>query len=42
MLVCAFGGTRRILQAYREAIQQKYRFYSLGDGMLVFKVLKPI
>ena len=36
MLVCAFGGTDRIMQAYKEAIDMKYRFYSYGDAMLVF------
>ncbi len=35
MLVCAFGGQRRILHAYRHAVEQKYRFYSYGDCMLV-------
>lgn len=35
MLVCAFGGTELILEAYREAVRQKYRFYSYGDAMLI-------
>ena len=35
MLVCAFGGTERILAAYRYAVEQRYRFYSYGDCMLV-------
>ncbi|WP_324667746.1 tRNA preQ1(34) S-adenosylmethionine ribosyltransferase-isomerase QueA [Geochorda subterranea] len=35
MLVCAFGGTERILSAYREAVARRYRFYSLGDAMLI-------
>jgi S-adenosylmethionine:tRNA ribosyltransferase-isomerase len=35
MLVCAFGGQQKILQAYRHAVEQKYRFYSYGDCMLV-------
>ncbi|MBV8204713.1 MAG: tRNA preQ1(34) S-adenosylmethionine ribosyltransferase-isomerase QueA [Candidatus Eremiobacteraeota bacterium] len=35
MLVCAFAGTRRVLDAYREAVDQQYRFYSFGDAMLV-------
>jgi len=35
MLVCAFGGTERVLQAYRHAVEQGYRFYSYGDAMWV-------
>lgn len=34
-LVYAFGGEDRIKAAYREAIQQKYYFYSLGDAMIM-------
>lgn len=35
MLVSAFAGTDFIHRAYKEAIAQKYRFYSFGDGMLI-------
>jgi len=35
MLVSAFAGRELILEAYQEAIQQKYRFYSYGDCMLI-------
>jgi S-adenosylmethionine:tRNA ribosyltransferase-isomerase len=35
MLVCAFGGKENVLAAYRHAVQQKYRFYSYGDCMLI-------
>lgn len=35
MLVAAFAGLERVQQAYQEAIQQRYRFYSLGDCMLI-------
>lgn len=35
MLVCAFGGTSRVLDAYRHAVRQRYRFFSYGDAMLV-------
>jgi S-adenosylmethionine:tRNA ribosyltransferase-isomerase len=36
MLVSAFAGKDLIFQAYREAIAQRYRFYSFGDAMLIF------
>jgi S-adenosylmethionine:tRNA ribosyltransferase-isomerase len=35
MLVCAFAGYRTVMVAYRHAIEQRYRFYSYGDAMLL-------
>jgi len=35
MLVCAFGGKELMLKAYQEAVENKYRFYSYGDAMLI-------
>ncbi|MBN2305645.1 MAG: tRNA preQ1(34) S-adenosylmethionine ribosyltransferase-isomerase QueA [Anaerolineae bacterium] len=35
MLVSAFAGREQMLRAYDEAIQAKYRFYSLGDCCLL-------
>ncbi len=35
LLVSAFAGREQILKAYEEAVNQKYRFYSYGDTMLI-------
>jgi S-adenosylmethionine:tRNA ribosyltransferase-isomerase len=35
MLVSAFAGCDRVLAAYREAVNERYRFYSYGDAMMV-------
>jgi S-adenosylmethionine:tRNA ribosyltransferase-isomerase len=35
MLVSAFAGREFVLQAYKEAIRERYRFYSYGDCMLI-------
>jgi S-adenosylmethionine:tRNA ribosyltransferase-isomerase len=35
MLVSAFAGEDLVRQAYREAVRERYRFYSFGDAMLV-------
>lgn len=35
MLVSAFAGRERVLDAYRRAIGDRYRFYSYGDAMLI-------
>jgi S-adenosylmethionine:tRNA ribosyltransferase-isomerase len=37
MLVCAFGGTERVLAAYRHAVRAGYRFYSYGDAMYLVR-----
>jgi len=35
MLVCALGGQRQVLDAYRHSVVERYRFYSYGDCMFV-------
>lgn len=35
MLVSAFAGYEHTMQAYRIAVQEKYRFFSFGDAMLI-------
>jgi S-adenosylmethionine:tRNA ribosyltransferase-isomerase len=35
MLVCALGGKEPVMEAYRHAVDQKYRFYSYGDCMFL-------
>ncbi len=35
LLVCAFGGKQLLDRAYKEAIEQRYRFFSYGDAMLI-------
>lgn len=37
MLVSAFGGMEAIRAAYRHAIEQRYRFFSYGDAMLIHR-----
>lgn len=35
MLVSAFAGRENVLQAYNEAVQERYRFFSFGDAMFI-------
>ncbi|BAQ63075.1 S-adenosylmethionine:tRNA ribosyltransferase-isomerase [Geminocystis sp. NIES-3708] len=35
MLVSALIGRKRLMSIYQEAIEEKYRFYSFGDGMFI-------
>jgi S-adenosylmethionine:tRNA ribosyltransferase-isomerase len=41
MLVSAFSGKQRVFDAYRHAVQQRYRFFSYGDAMLLFPQDQP-
>lgn len=36
MLVSAFASKEKILNAYNEAIKEKYRFFSFGDAMFIY------
>lgn len=35
MLVSAFAGRENVLNAYKEAVKEKYRFFSFGDAMFI-------
>lgn len=35
IMICAFGGYDLVMKAYKEAIKNKYKFYSYGDAMLI-------
>lgn len=35
MLVSAFAGREHVLEAYRQAVEERYRFFSFGDAMLI-------
>ena len=35
IMTCAFGGYDLIMEAYKKAIKDKYRFFSYGDAMMV-------
>lgn len=41
MLVAAFAGRERILDAYAHAVRQRYRFYSYGDSMFLTPGPRP-
>ena len=38
MLVCALAGRKNIMKAYKEAVDNKYRFFSFGDAMFINNV----
>jgi S-adenosylmethionine:tRNA-ribosyltransferase-isomerase (queuine synthetase) len=35
MMICALAGYDRIMDAYKEAVKEKYRFFSFGDCMFL-------
>jgi S-adenosylmethionine:tRNA ribosyltransferase-isomerase len=41
MLVAAFAGRENILNAYKDAVQREYRFFSYGDAMLLVHPIRP-
>jgi len=41
MLVAAFAGHSPIMQAYRHAVEQRYRFFSYGDAMFITRRQQP-
>ncbi len=38
MLVCAWGGYEAVMEAYKVAVQERYRFFSYGDAMFIAKL----
>ena len=35
VMIAAFGGYEHVMNAYEQAVKEKYRFYSYGDAMLI-------
>jgi S-adenosylmethionine:tRNA ribosyltransferase-isomerase len=35
MLVSALAGKEFVMEAYRQAVEEKYRFFSFGDAMII-------
>jgi S-adenosylmethionine:tRNA ribosyltransferase-isomerase len=35
MLVSAFAGRENVLRAYKQAVEERYRFFSFGDAMTI-------
>jgi len=35
MLVSAFAGYEHVMQAYKVAVEERYRFFSYGDAMFI-------
>jgi S-adenosylmethionine:tRNA ribosyltransferase-isomerase len=35
MMVAAFGGYEHVINAYKVAVKEKYKFYSYGDAMMI-------
>ena len=35
MLVSAFAGKEKVMNAYKHAVEERYRFFSFGDAMLI-------
>jgi S-adenosylmethionine:tRNA ribosyltransferase-isomerase len=35
MLVSAFAGREHVMAAYKRAVEERYRFFSFGDAMLI-------
>ena len=42
VLVCAFAGYERVMDAYGAAVRERYRFFSFGDAMLVARQRSPV
>ena len=42
MLVCALAGTDFMLDAYRTAVRERYRFFSYGDAMFICALEPPL
>jgi S-adenosylmethionine:tRNA ribosyltransferase-isomerase len=35
IMICAFGGYELVMEAYEQAVKEKYRFFSYGDAMMI-------